>query len=62
MKTVKNHLSAIAFAIISVVAIYNSHNAMMLTRGMGDIYMEALGSETYQQLSRAFSETQSLIF
>ena len=62
MKTAKNHLSAIAFALISVVAIYNSHNAMMLTRGTGDIYIEALSSEPYQQLSRAFSETQPLVF
>ena len=62
MKTVKNHLSAVAFALISVVAIYNSHNALMLARGTGDIYIEALSSEPYQQLFRAFSENQSLVF
>ena len=35
MKTVKNHLSAVAFALISVVAIYNSHNSLMLAPGDG---------------------------
>jgi hypothetical protein len=62
MKTAKYHLSAVAFALISVVAIYNSHNALMLTRGTGDIYIEALSSEPYQQFARAFSETQPLVF
>jgi len=62
MKTAKNHLSAVAFAIISVVAIYNSHNAMMLTRGTGDIYIEALSSDSYQQMSRSFSAAQPLVF
>jgi hypothetical protein len=58
MKTAKYHLSAIAFAILSVVAIYNSHNAIMLTRGTGDIYIQALNSESYQQMYRAFSDIQ----
>ncbi len=62
MKTAINNLSAIAFAIISVVAIYNSHNTMLLTRGTGDIYIEAVNSTPYQQLSRAFSDIQPLVF
>jgi hypothetical protein len=62
MKTVKINLSAIAFAVISVVAIYNSHNAMMLVRGTGDIYIEAVSSDSYQQLSRAFNGVQPLVF
>jgi hypothetical protein len=62
MKTVKKHLSIIAFALISVVAIYNSHTAMFLSGQTGTMYVAAVSSEAYQTLSRSFANTEPIIF
>jgi hypothetical protein len=62
MKTLKNHLSAIACVLISVVAIYNSHTAMLLAGQTGTIYVEAVSSEAYQTMSQVFNNTQPAAF
>jgi hypothetical protein len=62
MKTVKNHLSVIAFAIISVVAIYNSHTALMLAGETGNAYIAAVSSETYKPLFQAYTSTPPAAF
>jgi len=62
MKTVKYNLFAIAFAITTVVALGNSVNTIMLSRGTGNIYTEAIDSKAYHQVARAFDSSQPLAF
>ena len=62
MKTVKNNLFAIAFAITTVVALGNSVNTIMLSRGTGTSYTAAIDSTAYQQMARAFDSSQPLAF
>jgi hypothetical protein len=62
MKTLKNNLSAIAFAIISCVAVYNTHTILTLTAGNGDIYLGAISSDSYQHIAQAFDTAQPAIF
>ena len=45
MKTVKNNLFAIAFAITTVVALGNSLNTIMLSHGNGTSYIEAIDTQ-----------------
>ena len=62
MKTVKNNLFAIAFAITTVMALGNSVNTIILSRGTGTLYTEAIDSGAYQQVARAFDNSQPLAF
>jgi hypothetical protein len=62
MKTVKNNLFAIAFAITTVVALGNSLNTIMLSHGTGNIYIEAIDTTAYQQVAQAFDNSQPLAF
>jgi hypothetical protein len=62
MKTVKNNLFAIAFAITTVVALGNSLSTLLLSRSTGDIYVKAINSEAYQPLARAFESSQPPAF
>jgi hypothetical protein len=62
MKTVKNNLFAIAFAITTVVALGNSLNTIMLSHGNGTSYIEAIDTTAYQQMARAFDNSQPLAF
>jgi hypothetical protein len=62
MKTVKNNLFAIAFAITTVVAISTSVDTIVVSRGTGDLYVKAIESGAYQQVARAYDSSQQLAF
>ncbi len=62
MKTIKTNLFAIVFAIATVLALFNSQTAMMLTQGNGYIYIAALNSDAYKSLGQAMTNCHPVIF